>query len=262
VLSANPPSATDGCRFTRIKFSSNGKYVAAIAEDDPRVIVFDGETGKFVTTLVSHAKSVAAFAFSADGSVLASISEDGVVFFWDMRQETKRSRTLSQSDSTESFKLVDMTFNADSSLLAIVYRDDGSFVVKIYDVSVGVELFQSRDNHGDPPHLIQFSPGEPLIRLRRIAPGKQVRIWDHATATVEEHAYEDNVHSTWVLPFNIDDDDWIVANRTKKRLFWLQDHRRPFDSDCMDVHGDRLAIGSMSGTLTLLDVSRLQDVQL
>jgi WD40 repeat protein len=259
VLSTNPPITTDGCVFTKTKFSSNGKYVAAIAEDDPRVIVWDGETGNFVTALVGHAESVAAFAFSADDSVLASISEDGVVFFWDMRQETKRSRTLSQSDSTESFKPVDMTFNADNSLLAIVYSNYESFAVKIYDVSVGVELFQSEDNHGDPPHLIRFSPADSLIPFRRVAPGRQARIWDYATGTVEEHAIDDNVHSTCVLPFDIDD-QWIVSSRTGKRSFWLPEYRKPYDSDRMDVHGGQLAIGSRFGTLTLLDMSRLQEV--
>jgi WD40 repeat protein len=260
ALSANPPSATDSCLLTRIEFSSNGKYIAAIARRDPHVFVFDGETGKVVTILAGHAESVAAFAFSADDSVLASVSEDGVVLLWDMRQEVKHPRTLSQSQSTKSLRAVNVTFNADSNLLAIVYRGDRTFVVKIYDVSAGVELLQSEPNGGDSPHLIQFSPSEPLIRLRRVAPDEQVRIWDHASGTVEEHAYNDNVHSTWVFPYRINY-GWIVSSRTEKRLFWLPWDRKAHDSDCMDVHGDRLAIGSWFGTLTLLDVSRLQDVQ-
>jgi WD40 repeat protein len=122
ALSSNSPSATDNCCFKRVRFSANGNYIAAIASEDPRVIVFDGETGKFVTALVGHAKSVAAFAFSADNSVLASVSEDGVVFLWDMRQEAMHSRTSSQSKSTKSLKPVDMTFNSDSSQLVIVYH--------------------------------------------------------------------------------------------------------------------------------------------
>jgi WD40 repeat protein len=262
ALSANPPSATDGRWFTKIRFSPNGKHIAAIAWRDPRVIVWDGETGMFVTALVGHAESVAAFAFSANNSVLASVSKDGVVILWDIRQEAMHSRSLSQSKSTESLKPVDMTFSADSDLLAIVYSDEESFVVKIYDVSAGVESFQSEPNHGHPPHLIRFSPGEPLIPLRRIAPGRQVRIWDYATATVEEHAYDDNVHSNWVFPFYIKSYEWVVSSSTERRLFWLPDYRRPYNSDGLDVHGNRLAIGSMDGTLTLLDMSRLQDMQL
>jgi WD40 repeat protein len=259
ALIANSPSAPDDCYFTRIKFSSNGKYIAAIAWRDPRVIVWDGETGEFVTALVGHAVSVAAFAFSADHSVLASVSEDGVVLLWDMRQEVKHPRTLSQSQSTKSLKPVDMTFNTDSNLLAIVYKESWSFVVTIYDVLVGVELFQSKPNSGDPPHFIRFSPGEPLVRLRHVALGRQIRLWDHAAGTVEKHAYDDNVYSTWILPFDIDR-NCILSSRTRKRLFWLPEYRSRDDSDGMDVHGDRLAIGSRFGTLTLLDMSRLQDV--
>jgi WD40 repeat protein len=260
ALSANPPSAADECLLKRIKFSPNGTYIAAIVSDDHRVIVWDGETGKYLTTLASHAKSVATFAFSTDGSILATISKDGVIVLWDMRREIMHPWTLSQSESTNSPKPVDMAFNADSKLLAIVYKiDHWSYVVKLYDVSFGVELFQSKPYFGGSPHLIQFSSDEPAIRLRHVAPGKEIKIWDLATDTVQEHPYNDNVHATW-LPFNIED-QWIVSSRNKRKLFWLPWYRTPRGSACMDVHGDRLAVGSCFGTLTLLDVSCLQAVQ-
>jgi WD40 repeat protein len=267
ALSANSPSATDGCCFTRVEFTPNGKYIAAIAYDDPRVLVFDGETGKYLTTLVGHAKSVAAIAFSAVGSILASVSENGVVFLWDMRQEVMHPWILSQSNTTESLEPVDMTFNASGNLLAIFYKDDKSFMVKLHDVSnrngadVGVELFQSKPNDGDLPHLIRFSRDEPLVRIRHVTPGDEVRIWDHATETVQELAYDESAHSTWVLPFHVQDDlwnDWIYSRRTKLRLFWLPRDRRPSNSNCMSMHGDRLAIGTEYGVFTLLNMSRLQ----
>jgi hypothetical protein len=153
-----------------------------------------------------------------------------------------------------------MTFNADGNLLAIVYRDDESFVVTIHDVSDGVESFQSEPNYDDPPHFIQFPTGEPLNRLRYVAPGEQVRIWNYATKTVEEHVYDANVHSIRGLPSEIGF-QCIVSSKTKRELFWWPEHKGTFKSDCMDVHGGRLAIGSNCGILTLLDMSRLQDVQ-
>jgi WD40 repeat protein len=279
ALSAKPPSAIDDCCFKRVKFSSNGKCIAAIAWKDPRIFIWNGETGKYAITLAGHAGSVAAFAFSADDSMLASVSGDGVVVLWVMQQEDKHPRTLSQSNTTESLEPVDMAFNACSNLLAIVYKDDKSFVVKLYDVSnrnraeAGVETFQSEPSDGYPPHLIRFSPDEPLVRLRHFTPPggflhlpldtPLVRIWDHATKTVQEYAYDEIAHSKWVLPFHVDGDswhynDWIYSRRTKMRLFWLPRDRRPSNPDSMDMHGDRLAIGSLFGNFTLLDMSRLQ----
>jgi hypothetical protein len=175
-------------------------------------------------------------------------------------------RTLLQLGSFEWFTRVDMTFNPGSNLLAVVYETYSSFEVNLYEISnrngadVGVELFQSQSNYDDPPHLIRFSPGEPLVRLRHVNPGEMVRIWDQATKTVQQLAYDENAHSAWALPLqNIY--DWIYSRRTKTRLFWLPEYRRPCDSDCVDVHGDRLAIGSECGILTLLDSSRFQGVQ-
>jgi hypothetical protein len=127
-------------------------------------------------------------------------------------------------------------------------------------------LFQSKPNDGDPPHLIRFSPDEPLVRLRYVEPGKEVRIWDHATKSVEELAYDENIHSTWVFPFYIKVDwrfggRWIAASRSKKPLFWLPPGRFPDNSNCMAVHGDRFALFSRDGILMLLDMSCLQDQQ-
>jgi hypothetical protein len=84
---------------------------------------------------------------------------------------------------------------------------------------------------------------------------------------VQEFAYDDKLHSTWTFPFRreiryeggyVNAGYCIVSNRTNMELCWLPEHREPSDSDGMDVHGDRLAIGSWRGTLTLLDTSRLQ----
>jgi WD40 repeat protein len=266
ALSANSPSATDDCSFTRIKFSSSGKYIAAIAQGDPRVFLWDGETGNFLTTLLGHAESVATLSFSADDSILASVSEDGVVVLWDMQQEVMLPWTLLQSKSTISLKSIDMTFNANSKLLAIVFKVDESFVVRLYDVSNrnwaegGEELSQSEPNDGNLPHLIHFSPGEPLVLLRHAVPGEEVRIWDQATKTVERRVH-DEIQSTWVLPFDIEDLLWITSSKSRRRLFWLPRYRAPVNSDGMDAHGDRLAIASRYGTLTLLDMSRLKDAR-
>jgi WD40 repeat protein len=263
------------CCFTRIVFSPNGKYIAAIAKADTRVLVYSGQTGICLTTLTRHTDHVMALAFSLDGSILATISKDGLICLWDMGVDTALPSTPSQSWTIESIKSVDMAFNASGNLLAIVcVVDDLSFVVAVHEISDrdwagnGVESFRSKPSNGNPPHLIRFEPDEPLVRVRYVDPDVNVRIWDRMNDSVEECAYDESVHSTWVFPYEIDGkwgwgkrEEWIVSNRDKRRLLWLPEHRKPLEH-CMDVHGDRLAIGSKEGILTLVDMSRLKGDQL
>jgi hypothetical protein len=107
-------------------------------------------------------------------------------------------------------------------------------------------------------HILSgFLPSEPIVRVRNVHVDANVRNWDYASDTVEEYAYNENDHSSWVLPFDIEMNAWVVSARTKRRYLWLPQLRRTI-YDCMDVHEDRVAIGSMYGILTLLDMSRLQ----
>jgi WD40 repeat protein len=218
-----------------------------------------------LATLTGHQNQVKAFAFSPDGSILATISKDGVVCLWDIGVDAAIPSALSHSWIIESITPVDLAFNAGGNLLAVVCVVDESFVVRIHEVSNRdwVESFRSKTHNGDTPHFIRFGPNEPLVRVRYVDPGATVRIWDRVNDSVENCAYDESVHSTWVFPFYYErdilgvNDGWIVSNRDNRRLLWLPENRRPFKG-CMDVHGDRLAIGSKEGILTLLDMSRLQ----
>jgi WD40 repeat protein len=266
-LFASPPSATYNCHFDRIKHSPDGKYIAAVARNDPRIFVWGGVDGMFLTTLAGHIGDVKALAFSADSLVLASVSSNGGVILWDMRTVSTRPHILAHSTSTKSHTPIDIVFNADGTQLALIYGIDKYFSIRIWDVSfrssdenmdraeVGIEISCSEATDGDSPHFIRFLPREPLVLVRAVLPGAKVRIWDHASDTVEEISYDEETHSKSVLPYDVDD-GWIVSTKTKRRLFWLPKNRRPSDS-CMVVHGERLAIASTQGIFTLLDLSRL-----
>jgi WD40 repeat protein len=263
ALSANMPHPTDGCLFHRIKFSSNGKYVAAIDAVLARVSVWNGETGIYLFTLTGHTDRVDAFAFSPDNSSLASISSDGTLRLWNTETDENNPWAVAHSQTTVPLKAVDMTFNAAGSLLSIFYHVGKSFVVKIYDVSgrdrteIAVELFQSKPNDGVYPHLIRFSPDEPPVRVRYVRKEEKARVWDRTSDSVEEYDVDEDVHPTWIIPFQITSDDWIKSTKTGTLLVWLTRHRRTYIK-CLGVHGNRLAFASRQGAMTLLDMSRLQ----
>jgi hypothetical protein len=266
ALSANSPSITQDRWFKRVQFSPDGEYIVAIARDDPRIFVCDGKTGIYLSTLTGHTNNVKALAFSPDVSTLASVSPAGSIRLWDMRADATHPTMMSQRAIIESLAPEDMAFNSTGTLLALVSIVDESFVVSIYDITshggpkVGEQIFQSKPNNGVLPHLIRFSPNEPLVRVRYVRTNEIARVWDYENDLVEE--FDKDAHLTYVLPFGFEKEDrgrlqWIVSTSTKGRLLYVPRGRRT--GECMDVHGDRLAIGSNYGILTLLDMSRLRN---
>ena len=59
-------------------FSPNGRKIAS-ASFDKSVKVWDGKTGKFVSTLRGHVRAVYQVSWSADGKLLVSGSSDSTV---------------------------------------------------------------------------------------------------------------------------------------------------------------------------------------
>lgn len=76
-----------------ICFSPDGRYVAS-ASFDKKVKVWDGRTGKFVSTLVGHVGAVYMVAWSPDSRLLVSASKDSTLKLWDAVKGAKAKETL------------------------------------------------------------------------------------------------------------------------------------------------------------------------
>jgi ribosome assembly protein 4 len=67
-----------------IVFSPDGRYIAS-AGFDKKVKIWDGRTGKFLTTLTGHVGAVYQVSWAADSRFLASASRDSTVKVWNTR---------------------------------------------------------------------------------------------------------------------------------------------------------------------------------
>jgi len=68
----------------QVNFSPDGRLIAS-ASFDKSVKIWDGKTGKFVTSLRGHVGSVYQVCWSSDNRLLVSGSKDSTVKIWDMK---------------------------------------------------------------------------------------------------------------------------------------------------------------------------------
>jgi ribosome assembly protein 4 len=68
-----------------LSFSPDGRYIAS-ASFDKKVKIWDGRTGRFMSTLVGHVGAVYMVAWAPDSRFLVSASKDSTLKLWEVRQ--------------------------------------------------------------------------------------------------------------------------------------------------------------------------------
>ncbi len=139
---------------------------------------------KIRTTLEGHGDGVVNIAFSPNGKVLASASDDSKVKLWDAAAG-KELATLTEPDGGG---IRGVAFSPDGRTLATA---GGDKKVRLWDVGTG-KILHTFEGHTEPTYCVCFSPdGKTLVSggghakydvLTRQPEGSgEIRLWDPAT---------------------------------------------------------------------------------
>ena len=181
-------------------FSPDGKILAC--GEGQNVKLWDITTGELITTFRGHIGIVHYLAFSPDGSILTSASEDGTVLYWNINTEDQLPPNI--TEHTDVVRA--MNFINDSSTLVSV-ADSG--IITLYDLETSqrtthrtktdfentrywleaIPLAFSPDGTKLASKGILNTPTEPLgttsrIRLIDVSTGRELTSWTYSNEDV------------------------------------------------------------------------------
>jgi WD40 repeat protein len=202
---------------------------------------------------LGHSGQVLTVAFSSDGSLLASGSDDKTIKLWNVASGRELRTLAGHSNAVES-----VAFSPDGKLLASGSDDK---TIKLWDVASGREL-RTLAGHGDFVKSIAFSPdgkrlasgsGDKTIKLWDVDTGRELQTFNGHTAAVFSVAFSPDGA---MLASGGDDKTiklWDVANGRELRT--LDGHSNAVMSVAFSPDGKSLASGSGDLSIKLWDVT-------
>ena len=240
-----------------VAFSPDGRMIAGGINESEVICLWDAATGENLRFMKENAPNglhwVNTVAFSVDSKILASGSEDGNLYLWDV----KTGRQLKAlTEATENIFSVD--FSSDGKTLA---SGNAGNTIRLWDIATGEKL-KTFSGHTNWVFSVAFSPDG-----QTLASGSwdhTIRLWDTTTG---QHLKVLTGHTltVWSVAFSPDGLTLASGSQDKTIRLWniatgahiatLTGHTAPVKSVAFSPDGLTLASGSQDSTIRLWDLT-------
>lgn len=189
--------------------------------------LWDSKTGNLLRTLNWHVKPVISIAFSPNGRILASGSQDGTIAVWDVRTG-EHTRTL----AAHVHAVEGVGFSPDGTIFASMSRNGA----KLWNTAAWSEI-HTLDNDVHEIGNVAFSPNGKTIMMA--TSDWEVRIWDTKTGETLRSlpGHRSGISGVAFFP---DGRTLVSCSYDGTVLLWELAPSRDMDRIDGDVNGDRL----------------------
>jgi len=253
---------------TQLPSASNGSYEQAVllavqAFKEKNSAVSRGNLLRVLqakkqqkVVLSGHYGYVLSVAFSPDGNILASGSQDNTIRLWDVSLR----KPLGEPLIGHSGWVRSIAFSPDGKILASGSRDN---TVRLWDVATRTPLGEPLTGHSKPVYSVAFSPDG--LTLASGSGDNTIRLWDVSRRKRLGKPLNGHSNRVWNVAFSPDGKLLASGSSDKTIRLWDVLRRKPL-SEPLTGHSDEvysiafspdgltLASGSSDNTVRLWDV--------
>ncbi|MEK6705313.1 MAG: WD40 repeat domain-containing protein [Bdellovibrionota bacterium] len=241
-------------------FLATVSFLARAQEDQP--IGMKDDHLKPIMTLKGHDKMVRSVAFSPNGKMIASGSDDQTIRLWD----TKTGKLIRMLN-VEYCTAESVAFSPDGKVLAAGYNDG---TIQLWDIETGKNISTLKDYSGSSVYVvysIAFSPDGTLlvsgnllgqVMLWDVQTGKKIKELDKHQGIVNSVAF--SLSGNMIASGSNDRTIHLFDTKTRKLIRSLSKYFSMVESVAFSPDSKVLASGSNGGKIQLWDVKTGENI--